>query len=66
MVVTHMFCCGPFSNRQNVKPMPGSLDKKGGRRCHLLFSKGGIFLPLFLSNEHSSTQTAEEVAFVST
>jgi hypothetical protein len=32
-------------------PVPGSLDKKGGRRCHLLHNKRWHLLPLLLSNE---------------
>jgi hypothetical protein len=31
--------------------VPGSLDKKGGRRCHLLLNKRWNLLPSFLFNE---------------
>jgi hypothetical protein len=34
-----------------IWPVPGSLDKKGGRRCHLLFNKRWTFIPSFLFNE---------------
>jgi hypothetical protein len=32
-------------------PVSGSLDKKGGRRCHLLLNKDGIIFLPFLANE---------------
>jgi hypothetical protein len=31
--------------------VPGPLDKKGGRRGHILQNKDGIFLPPFLSKK---------------
>jgi hypothetical protein len=31
--------------------VPGSLDKKGGRRCHLLLNKRCHLPPTFLSKE---------------
>jgi hypothetical protein len=33
------------------RPVPGLLDKKGGRRCHLLLNKRLHLLPSFLSDE---------------
>jgi hypothetical protein len=43
-----------------LKAVLGSLDKRDGRRCHLLLNKDGtldeIFLPPFLSNEPSTVQ----------
>jgi hypothetical protein len=35
----------------SYQPVPGSLDKKGERRCHLLLNKRWNLLPHFLSNE---------------
>jgi hypothetical protein len=34
--------------------VPGALDTKGGRRCHLLLNKRWHLLPSFLSNEPDS------------
>jgi hypothetical protein len=31
--------------------VPGSLDKKGGRRCQLLLNKRWLLLPPLLANE---------------
>jgi hypothetical protein len=42
--------------------VPGSLNKKGGRRCNLLLNKRWNLLPSFLSNEPGtcSLTTVEE------
>jgi hypothetical protein len=34
--------------------VPGSLDKKGERRCHLLLTKRWNLLAPFLSNKHAA------------
>jgi hypothetical protein len=51
--LVYNFC--KFSN-QTAKhiPVPGSLDKKGGRRCQLLLNKRWHLLPPFSFNEPGS------------